>query len=201
MSTEKKAVSPKPHPNKGRPHNHIPDERYAAARVLYETTPGMTFIKLAEETGMSVRALEERSRGEGTWSKCPLLPNSAMSERAQVVADVYTAKVADYGDDISKDQKLAAMRATAEDVAVDMRAQVLDRHRREWQPIRNRVYKQLDPRTQMDEKTRFEMSKTTKINAETLAILQLGERKAWGLDKPGEGDGGSQGVTVVIERS
>lgn len=179
--------------------HRIPEENYVAARVLYETTPGMTLERLSEETGISDRSLKKRSAIDGGWKNTPLVPKAVLSERAQAVADTYTGKVADYGDEISAEQKQVAMQEAAVEVAVDMRAQVLDRHRREWQPIRSRVYKQLDPRTPMDEKTRFEMSKTTKINAEILAITQLAERKAWGLDKPGEGDT-TQGVTVVIER-
>lgn len=195
MSEEGKKRPGNPNPVQYR----IPEERKAAARALYESTPGMSQEQVADEVGVSRRTVEEWVRKDG-WNKAPLLPQTGMTEAAQKVADRYTGKLADYGDDISAEQKQVALQETAVETAVDLRAQLLDRHRREWQPIRNRVYKQLDPRTPMDEKTRFEMSKTTKINAETLAILQLGERKAWGIDKPGE-DAGQQNVTVVIERS
>ena len=184
-------------------HGHggqrIAEERYVAARVLYETIPGMTVERLAQETGISEKALKTRNQKDGGWKHTPLFPRTPMSEAAQQVADRYTGKVADYGDEISAEHKHAAQVETAVEVAVDMRAQLLDRHRREWQPFRTRVYKQVDPRSGMSEKDRFEMSKTTKINAETLAIIQMNERKAWGLDKPGESDT-TQGVTVVIER-
>lgn len=188
----------KPHPNTGRAAYRISEDRKAAARVLYESTPGMTQEKVAAEIGVSRRTVENWCIEDG-WKKVPLLPPTNMTDAAQAVADRYTGKLSDYGDDISAEQKQAALKETAVETAVDLRAQLLDRHRREWQPLRARVYKQLDPRAAMDEKTRFEMSKTTKINAETLAIIQLGERKAWGLDKPGEGDGPGN-VTVVIER-
>lgn len=197
MSEQDKPKNPRT--MKGKSIYRIPEERKAAARVLYESTPGITQQQVADEIGVSRRSVENWCIEEG-WNKVHLMPPTNMTEAAQQVADRYTGKLAEYGDDISAEQKQVALKETAVETAVDLRAQLLDRHRREWQPIRNRVYKQLDPRSSMSEKERFEASKTTKINAETLAILQLGERKAWGIDKPGE-DAGQQNVTVVIERS
>lgn len=173
--------------------HRIPEERYQAARVIYETTPGMTFRKLEEETGISWRALEDRSKKDGYWTKRNLLPPVGLSEAAQVVADRYTGKLADYGDDITAEQKQAALKETAVEVAVDMRAQLLDRHRREWGAIRNLVYGNIKAGEFNDK------CKLAKISAETLQIMQQNERKAWGLDKPGD-DNPAQGVTVVIER-
>ena len=170
----------------------IPEERYVAARVLYESTPGMSMVQCADEVGVSHRSLEERSRKDGGWTKRSLMPPTGMTEAAQAVADQYTAKLADYGDQTTKEQRDAALRETATEVAVDLRAQVLDRHRKEWRIIDMLLGEHVKGRD-------FDRAKLTKITAEALAIKQAGERKAWGLDKPGENEG-AQNVTVVIER-
>ena len=185
MSDEKK----KPHPNTGRPGYRIPEERYAAARVLYETVPGMTFAKLSDETGISVRSLEERSKAEGNWNKAPLLPPTGMTEAAQAVADRYTGKLAEYGDDITAEQKQTALQEVAVDQAVTLRAQIIDRHRREWSAPRKLAYEAIQKRD-------FELAKLAKISSETLRNIQDGERKAWGIEIGAE----DKPSIVVIER-
>ena len=180
-----------PHPMKGKTAHRIPEERYVAARILYETTPGATFRSIAAETGISWRGLEERSKKDGGWAKRSLLPPSGMNEAAQQVADRYTGKLADYGDDITAEHKQAAVVETAAEVAIDMRAQLLDRHRKEWGAIRQLVYRNLKAGAFGDQ------CKLAKISAETLQIVQSNERKAYGLDKGGDGD---TSVTVVIDR-
>lgn len=178
----------------------IPEERFQAARVLYETLPGMTFDKLAEHTGVSARSLEDRSRADGTWSKMPLLPPKNMSDAAQAVADHYTKKVTEFGDEITEEQKKVALVDTAVEVAVDLRAQLLDRHRREWDVLQYHLNKNLDPRNTMADKEKFERAKFIKITAETIQIKQAGQRKAWGIEQAGD-DQTQNGVTVVIERA
>lgn len=175
---------------KGRTAHRIPEDRYVAARVLYETTPGATFASVAEETGISYRSIEARSKADGGWTKRSLLPPSGMNEAAQAVADTYTAKLADYGDEISVEQKQVALQETAVETAVDLRAQLIDRHRREWAAPRRLVYEAIQKRD-------FELAKLAKISTESLRNIQDGERKAWGIDK-GEGD--DKKVTLVIER-
>lgn len=176
--------------------HRIPEERFIAARVLYESQPGATFKSVADEVGVSARSIEDRSRADGGWNKVPLLPPNGMSEAAQKVADNYAGRLEEYGPDLTPEAKHQAMVDTAVDTAISVRAQLIDRHRKEWQAIRSRAYKQLDPRSGMSEEERFNMSKTTKINAETLKILQEGERKAWGIDSVDEG----KPSVVVIER-
>lgn len=171
------------------PRYRIPEEQYAAARVIYETTPGMTFVKLADETGISWRSLEERSRKEG-WTRRELLPPTNMSDAAQAVADKYSGKLAEYGPEIGAEQKQVALQETAAEVATDLRGQLIERHRREWGAVRNLVYDGLRKREYGD------IAKLAKISAETLQIIQSNERKAWGIDKPGD----DAKLTVVIER-
>lgn len=181
----------KPHPNTGRQAYRIPEERKAAARVLYESTPGMTQDMVADEVGVSRRSVEEWVRKEG-WNKAPLLPPTGMTEAAQAVADRYTGKLTEYGDDISAEQKQVALQQTAVETAVELRAQLIDRHRREWAAPRKLAYEAIQKRD-------FELAKLAKISSETLRNIQDGERKSWNIDKPE--DDGSKGVTVVIERN
>ncbi len=179
-------------PNR-KPAYRIPEERYAAARVLYETTPGMTFAKCADETGIHWRSLEERSKKDGGWTKRSLMPPTGMTEAAQAVADKYSTNLSNYGESVTPEERHAALQETAVEVAVDLRAQVIDRHRKEWRIIDMLLGEHVKTRD-------FDKAKLTKITAEALAIKQLNERKAWGLDVKGE-EAGSQNVTVVIERS
>ena len=45
----------------------------------------------------------------------------------------------------------------------------------------------------------FEKAKLAKITAETLMLIQNGERRAWGMDKAGK-PGDDEGTIVVVER-
>lgn len=179
----------KPHPNTGRTAHRIPEERKAAARILYETIPGMSQEKVAEQVGVSTRTVEDWSRKEG-WNKAPLLPPKSMSETAQAVADQYVSKLADYGPEITDEDKQVALLETAEKTAIELRAALIDRHRKEWAGPRKLVYEAIRNRD-------FELAKLAKITAEQLEIVQRAERKAWGiLDKEGE----SKTTTVIIDR-
>lgn len=174
---------------KGKASYRIPDERYAAARIIYETVPGMTFVKLAEHTGISFRSLESKSVAEG-WRRNVLLPEKNMTEQAQAVADQFSGKLADYGPEATTEQKHDAMVQTAQEFAVAERGKVLDRHRREWGAVRGLLYESMKGKQFAD------ISKLAKISAETLQIVQANERKAWGLkdeDQPGS-------VTILIDR-
>lgn len=165
-----------------------PDERYAAARAIYEGMPGMTFAKLAEETGLGKSTLERRANVE-CWKKNYTAANlPAMGEAAQKAADTYSGKVAEYGPEITDEQKAQVVAEVSTETAVDLRAQILDRHRREWAAPRKLAYEAMQKRD-------FELAKLAKINSETLRNIQDGERRAWGIDKANDGT-----FTVVIER-
>lgn len=168
-----------PNPRKGTQAHRIPEERYVAARVLYESTPGMTFEKLADETGISYRSLENRSRADGGWTKRTLMPPTGMTEAAQKVADSYTTRLAEYGDKVTPEQRQVALQDTAVEVAVDLRAQVIDRHRKEWKIIEMLLGEHVKARD-------FDKAKLTKITAEAIKIKQEGERKAWGIEVAGD---------------
>lgn len=185
-------AAPKPERNWAKSRaREISDDRWAAARALYEGTPGMTFPQLAKETKIGTSTLQRKANEDG-WVKARDPAKLAeMSVAAQEVADRFTGKVAEYGDEISADQKAAAVAETVQDTAVLERAKVLDRHRREWAAPRKLSYEAVQNRD-------FERAKLAKITAETLKIIQESERRCWGLDQPAEAD--SKNTVVVIER-
>lgn len=166
----------------------VPEERLVAARALYEGTPGMTLKVLSVETGIPKGQLEYRAKAEGWKKNYQATQLGPMSDRAQDAADRYGAKVADAGPEITPEQKTEAVLETVAEVAVDQRAQVIDRHRREWAAPRKLSYEAVQSRD-------FEKAKLAKITAETLQIIQANERKAWGIE---QGDGDSN--VFVIER-
>jgi len=63
----------------------------------------------------------------------------------------------------------------------NLRAEVTARHRAEWKNISVLRQEALAVRNSNPDQSMFK-SKLAKINAETTAIQQAGERKAWGLD-------------------
>lgn len=160
---------------------------------MYETTPGLSIGGVAEKTGISKTTLAGFASRD-KWRKGPkCLP--PMEAEAQAVADRIGQKLEDLGPEASAEQRMAAVEEEVKDVATDMRAQLLDRHRREWAAPRAMSAEAVQMRkTKPDEA--FNRAKLAKITAETLKIVQDGERKAWGLDV-GELPAGA---VVVIER-
>ena len=167
----------------------IPDERWAAARALYEGTAGMTLRRVAEETGIPKSTVETRAKLEKWRKNYPLANLGPIGPIAQEAADRYSAKIEDAGPEVTAEQKAEAVTETVAEVAVDQRAQVLDRHRREWAAPRRLSYEAVQGRD-------FEKAKLAKITAETLKLIQDGERKAWGL----EGADPDQPVFVIERR-
>jgi hypothetical protein len=69
--------------------------------------------------------------------------------------------------------------ADAEQAAIDVRTALVDRHRKEWDAVRQLFYRGMQ---QARTATGFESAKFAKISSEILHNIQLGERQAWGLD-------------------
>lgn len=161
------------------------DEVKAAARALWEGDPTISKKQVAEEIGVPHRSVDRWSQAEG-WSK----HKADMSERAHAAADTYKGKLSELGPEITTDQQKQAEAEAAEETAVQLRAQVLERHRKEWNAPRTISYEAIKAKD-------FDRMKQAKITAETLKLIQDGERKAWGIDS---GPDGASKVTVVIER-
>lgn len=168
-----------------------PDDVKAAAKALYEGDPNITKQQVAAELGIPYGTVDMWSKGGSgsfgeRWEK---KSNINLSDRAQMAADNYRGQLSELGPEITTEQQMQAVTDAAEQTAVELRAQVLDRHRKEWNAPRKISYEAVTERN-------FEKAKLAKITAETLKLVQDGERKAWGIDRA-EGDGK---VTVVIER-
>ena len=161
------------------------DDIKAAAKALWEGDPNITKQQVAEEDGVPPRAIERWSHAEG-WAK----RKADMSERAHAAADNYKGKLSELGPEITTEQQQQAMTEAAEETAVQLRAKVLERHRKEWNIPRTLVNEAVKARN-------FDKAKLAKITSETLKIVQDAERKAWGIDSGPDGGGK---VTVVIER-
>lgn len=172
------------------------EDRYAAARALYEGTAGMTFRQLAEHTGMGKSTLERRANAEGWKKNYGTLQPGEMTEIAQKAADLFNRKIEEFGPEVTAEQKAQAVAEVTHEVAVDARAEMLDRHRREWAAPRAMSAEAVRMR-ETDPDKAFQRAKMAKITSETLQLIQNGERKAWGIDA-GEVPAGS---VVVIERA
>lgn len=170
-------------------------------RLMWEADATMSFTDVGKILGVSKQIVARKAKKEG-WEKVSNQEDLArraydkadalaLSSSTQEAVDegprapVVTLPPAPEGD---APYPLAAVA----DTATDLRAKVLDRHRREWPMVRNETYKAI-------REANFDKAKGAKIAAETLKIIQEGERKAWGLDAK-EGDGNSSVVKVVVER-
>jgi hypothetical protein len=166
------------------------DDIKAAARAMWQGDPNITKQQVAAELGIPYPTVDRWSKGDegrgNPWAKVA----ADMSPKAHAAADKYRVKLAELGPEITTDQRIQTEADAAEQTAVEMRAQVLDRHRKEWNAPRKISYEAVTERN-------FEKAKLAKITAETLKLVQDGERKAWGIDT---GPDGSRPVTVVIER-
>lgn len=161
---------------------------WVAARAMYESDKDATYPSVAQEFGISTTTVSRRAREE-RWTK-NVENLKDMTERAQRIADMAKTKLADLGPAINDADKVAEVQKDVTiETGAEIRAKVLDRHRQEWGAPRKLAYEAVTTRN-------FELAKLAKITSETLRNVQDGERKAWGMDRGGEGET----VTVVIER-
>jgi hypothetical protein len=164
----------------------------AAARIMYEGTPGMTLAMVAEKVGIGKSTAGDYASAQ-KWKK--KYKNGEVTKEALELADTYKSTVADLGPEVTPDQKSEVIKQIADDDAIAKRAELLARHRREWAAPRAMSAEAVQSRD-LDPIKAFDRAKLAKITAETLSIVQNGERKAWGLDV-GELPAGS---VVIIER-
>lgn len=166
------------------------DLKRGQARQLWEGSPSATFKTVAEAVGSSPYTVRKWANLE-KWVK---KPSGEMAAEAQIAADNYKQELSKLGPEVTTEERDQAVIAAGAATAVEMRAAVLDRHRKEWQAPRQLSYEAVKGRD-------FEKAKLAKITAETLMLIQSGERKAWGMDtKDKEKDPNDEGNTIVIER-
>lgn len=181
------------------PKQYLPEppvERMAAARALFESIPLATVDTVAAEVGVAVYWVR-RWRREAGWKKAiRALPD--LSARAGQLADNFKTKMSDLGkplDDASASREVSA--DVSNDFAVDVRAQVLDRHRKEWAAPRQIAYQAIKE-SATDVAKGFERAKLAKITSETLTLIQGGECRAYGINHDARAGDGQ--TVVVVER-
>lgn len=136
----------------------ISAETWAEIRAKFEV--GASILSLSKEYKIIYTQIYTRSKKEG-WTR------DAEEAIQKAAGDAVAGIEPEYFPDDPKSKAIA--------VEAKKRANVVKRHRREWEQIeelRQGVLKSRD----------FDEAKFMKINFESLMIKQSGERKAWGLD-------------------
>lgn len=164
-------------------------EDWARAKALWEADATMTHGDLAKMVGTTKQAVQYQAK-KGNWQK--VSDQGDLARRAYDKADAALlktpAKPAEPEAETHPDAPAPGLAAVVAETAVELRAKVIERHRKEWDGARNNIYKAI-------QNSDFEKAKLGKITAEALKIIQDGERKAWGFDK--EADEKGQMVVVV----
>jgi len=162
-----------------------PADIRAACRLMYETTP-LTLAEVAKEIGLSARTVKRYSTADGGWRK---MVSPGLSRLAHEAADKVSETVGSLPENATPEHKAEALAATAETVAVDERAQLLAKHRRQWGIVDGLVAEAVRSRD-------LNAAKLADTVCRTIGNKQAGERKSWGLDI----SDGDQKVHVIIER-
>lgn len=171
--------------------------RRAAARALFEGQPGSTIETVAAEVGVDHKLIRSW-KAEGKWVSSAR-GMTGMSARAAELANNFKVKMSDLGQPIDNEAAAAEVAAAAsQEFAVDVRAQVLDRHRKEWAAPRKVAYEALQQAGKGDVAGGFERAKLAKITAETLTLVQVGECRAFGINHDARAGDGQ--TLVVVER-
>lgn len=173
------------------------ENQWIEARAYWEVDDKVTAADVAKKFGTSKQAVAKQIKTKA-WAKKQTL--SQIAQRAHVAADAKpliekkireqkaekeAAKVVGkvVGEVVDSEKVVAdnlkriveAATKAAEEQAVDARAEVIARHRTEWDDHKLLL-------TDAIETSNFDKAKLAKITAETTMIRQTGERKAWGLD-------------------
>ncbi|CCD28679.1 conserved hypothetical protein [Candidatus Glomeribacter gigasporarum BEG34] len=146
---------------------------WESIRAEYEA--GCNQSECSRRHGVSRTAIQKRIEKEG-WTQDvePLLYRKVAEKVAGVVAGCTPQK-----------------KAEALDAEAGCRAQVVNRHRDEWDAHKQHVERAL---TDAD----FDAAKLAKITAETLKIRQEAERRAWGLDPSEFSKPAEAGLTLQV---
>ncbi|ODU07978.1 MAG: hypothetical protein ABS84_14810 [Rubrivivax sp. SCN 71-131] len=143
-------------------------DQWVAARIRWEADPLLTFKELGKSLGVSHAAVGQRAKKEG-WERDASLQDVA--RRAQ-----YKADRREFDGKLSPKLSGGSTKKAARELAEDIRADLIERHRADWAEHRQHF------RT-ADIAGDFNIGKSAKIASEMLAIRQKGERAAYGLDE------------------
>lgn len=169
------------------PNNSL-DAYRGAARVLYESDPSTTLDRVAAELAVPVDEVR-RWKAEENWSQAPGARTKSMlarsspdksSEDREVDFDNYETRALD----ALNDSAIVASMLDSNGAA-QYQENILARHRAEWSAPRQLLMEAI-------ERGDIERAKLAKLSAETLALVQAGEEKAWRLK--------SAPKTVIIDR-
>lgn len=178
----------------------VTEPEWAHARRFWETTPRATFGEVAEMLGVSRQAVQKRAAKEG-WKKGADM--HAVAKKAHEVADSVSYREQQEAEKAASEEVRARALQIAEEIrqknleeaektAIELRARLLEMHRKEWSAVRKIVHGAIS-------RSDFEMAKLGKIVSEATRIIQDGERRAWGLDVENENSDSGE-VRVVVER-
>ena len=171
--------------------------RRAAARALFEGQPGATIDTVAAEVGVEPKLIRAW-KAEGQWVVATKAA-AGLSARAAELANNFKVRMSQIGTPLSDEVAAAeAAREVGQEFAVDIRAEVLSRHRKEWAAPRKVAYEALQQAGKGDVAGAFERAKLAKITAETLTLVQVGECRAFGLNHDARAGDGQ--TVVVVER-
>lgn len=163
----------------------------AAARALYEGVPGATCVSVAKELGEPEGTVRRWKAEEGWKPAKRSIAN--LGARAGELANSFAVKMSDLGKPMSDEVAAAEVaKEISETFAVDVRAQLLDRHRKEWAGPRKIAYEAMKG-------SDLDKAKLAKISAETLMLIQTGECRAYGMDQAARG-ADERRTVVVIDR-
>lgn len=152
-------------------------DEWASARQTWEMDQAATDRTVSELFGITRQAVTLKRNAEG-WQKVGAL--ATVSQRAQLAADKKNCT-----------EQEAPSRADAIDAAVDIRADVLGKHRSEWSE-----HRRLFPLANIRDD--FNTGKSAKISAEMIRIRQDGERRAYGIsDEVQQTDAGGKDVSEM----
>lgn len=171
--------------------------RRAAARALFEGQPGATIDTVAAEVGVEPKLIRAW-KAEGKWVVATKAA-AGLSARAAELANNFKVRMSQIGTPLSDEVAAAeAAREVGQEFAVDVRAEVLSRHRKEWAAPRKVAYEALQQAGKGDVAGAFERAKLAKITAETLTLVQVGECRAFGINHDARAGDGQ--TVVVVER-
>lgn len=165
-------------------------EVQAAARALWEGDPKKTKREVAAEVGIAYGTIDRWSKGNAGKTQRWIKQVANMTPRVKKIAEDFKGRMSELGPGLTDEQKEDVHQEVGLEAAAQLRAKVLDRHRKEWEAPRRLFYEAIKNKD-------FNQMKMGKITSEGLKIIQDGERKAWGIDT---GPDGSTTVHVTIER-
>lgn len=165
--------------------------RIKAARVLYQGTHGITMEELSERTGIPKRTLTMYKRDEG-WRKELSTKTGQSTPEAIEAGKMFETQQFERQEATEVAEHTPETSVLTEPLPSET-DEIIDRHKREWSVPRAMSAEAVRIRNS-DPMRAFQAMKAAKITAECLTLVQAGERKAHGIDKPA-GD-----HTIVLER-